>query len=245
VSVLFTVGLVGLTAAGCLWLIARPLVTKQCRTENIATIENGPTVKEKADSNTPSAQFQLRRSEKTLRDSADGGFGNPNPAELENLIGDGYIDRIIERVLRWAGEFDRSGIRVPQARVLISGFLEAPFFGHGSGTVASMIRDPLHPWRYELSYFALLYHNGLVGFLIYATGVGWIFIRGTALLRIDQSTSILALLAGLLAMLVAYATNPYFDAFDILWTIFIPAIFVDLFARLPTHAKHGVSSAPY
>lgn len=243
VTALFTVGLIGLTIASCLWLIAKPLVAKQCHTENIAKMENGPTEKERADSNKPSVQFELPPSNQPLTDSDNNSFGNPNSTELEKLIGDGYIDRVIERVLRWAGAFDRSGIRVPQAQVLISGFLEAPFFGHGSGTVASMIRDPLHPWRYELSYFALLYHNGLVGFLVYATCVGWIFIRGAALLRIDRSTSVLALLGGLLAMLVAYATNPYFDAFDILWTIFIPAMFVDLFARLPTHAKHSIPSA--
>jgi hypothetical protein len=133
--------------------------------------------------------------------------------------------------------FDFSGeisahLRYLQFKVLINGWMEKPFLGHGLGAVAGgIIRSHDMPWAFELSYIALLFHTGIVGFCIYASAVVWIFWSGIAIVRkIPQAAPvILPLLSGLAGFLIVNATNPYLGKFDYLWTLFLPVAAINAY----------------
>ncbi|HTJ10972.1 MAG TPA: O-antigen ligase family protein [Dinghuibacter sp.] len=115
--------------------------------------------------------------------------------------------------------------RKEQSDALIDGWKAQPILGAGLGaTASSVIRNPEASWEYELSYWALLFHTGIVGMLIYVFSVVWIFVRSVLLIRRDRSTAYLLLpqLTGLLCFLVIYASNPYLEKFDYLWVLFLP-----------------------
>lgn len=121
---------------------------------------------------------------------------------------------------------DSSAIaRMRQFLDLTRGWMEAPFFGHGWGSVAKgLIRDPEMPWAYELFYSAALFQLGLVGFLIYAAGIGWIYVTGCRIIRQGalHGAIMLPLLTGMTCFLIANSTNPYLGKFDCMWVIFLP-----------------------
>lgn len=115
--------------------------------------------------------------------------------------------------------------RLDQARILLSYWAERPLLGQGLGASApEIIRDPEMPWAYELSYVALLFQTGLIGFLIYSLMVMYIYIRGIQLMRRCEVAIayFVPLLTALTCFLIANATNPYLAKFDYLWTIFFP-----------------------
>ena len=114
--------------------------------------------------------------------------------------------------------------RALQFTALIDGWLNSPMLGSGHGASASVIRSVEMPWAYELSYVAFLYHTGLVGFLLYALGVTWIFVQGVRMIREGASLAplMIAALTGMTCFLIANATNPYLEKFDCLWTLFLP-----------------------
>jgi len=119
-------------------------------------------------------------------------------------------------------------VRSDQLAALTSGWLHSPLIGNGLGAVASVIRSPAQPWAYELSYNALLFKIGIIGVLLYAVGVGWIFWQGVRLVRSSPlSSSAWPVLAGAVGFLVANATNPYLQKFDYLWVLFIPLAYVN------------------
>lgn len=118
-----------------------------------------------------------------------------------------------------------SGVRMEQFSALIDGWLKRPFFGHGLGSgVEGVIRDSDSPWAYELTYVAILFQVGIVGFLIYTVALSWLFVRSVILIRrINEAAMLLLpLLAGSVGFLLATATNPYLLKFDYLWVIFLP-----------------------
>jgi len=94
-------------------------------------------------------------------------------------------------------------------------------YGHGAG-VATSVRSSEAPWTYELTYIALLFQVGILGFLIYFFAILWYLVKSIILVRVDRSTAflILPLLVGSIEFLIASATNPYLLKFDYLWTIF-------------------------
>lgn len=116
-------------------------------------------------------------------------------------------------------------LRKEQFIALLSGWLESPFIGlgHGSFTPTS-IRDTENQWAYELSYMALLFQVGILGLLVYASALAWLYVKSIRIIRIRPETASLLLppLVGLTGFLVANATNPYLAKFDYLWTIFLP-----------------------
>lgn len=130
-------------------------------------------------------------------------------------------------------------VRGPQKEALIAGWLESPLWGAGHGVPAEIIRDSTKPWRYELSYYSLLFHTGILGFIGYSIGFILIFIKGIELIKRggDDASLMVAQLSGLAAMLIAYATNPYFDALDILWVIFLPVAFINTSLIEPVYSK--------
>ncbi len=87
----------------------------------------------------------------------------------------------------------------------------------------------MHPWAYELTYVALLFQTGVIGFFFYSVGVIWIFVMG---LRMAASShrladQMLAVLVGLACFLVANATNPYLAKYDLMWVIFLPVAMIN------------------
>lgn len=112
--------------------------------------------------------------------------------------------------------------RTSQFSALVSGWLENPIFGAGHGTSVRVIRSNEQPYAYELSYLALLFHTGLVGFLLYASGVIWIFYNGVRLIQSGDELAKrgLPVYVGTACFLIANATNPYLEKFDYMWVIF-------------------------
>ncbi|PEQ02661.1 O-antigen ligase family protein [Bacillus toyonensis] len=120
---------------------------------------------------------------------------------------------------------ESSYLRYLQFNALIDGWKEHPLFGAGLGAQAgNVIRNAAAPWDYELQYVAYLFHTGIVGFLCYAFGVIWIFIKGLKMFKrgSEESVYMIPVLVGTFCFLVANATNPYLAKYDYLWVIFLP-----------------------
>lgn len=120
-----------------------------------------------------------------------------------------------------------AGLRQEQFRALLQGWSANPIWGAGHGASAQMfgsVRSDDQSWAYELSYMALLYQTGLLGFAIYSAGVLWIYRMGLKLIRSGDALGfyVLPVLSGMTCFLIANATNPYLAKFDCLWVIFLP-----------------------
>ncbi len=92
------------------------------------------------------------------------------------------------------------------------------------------LRSVEMPWAYELSYAALLFHTGIIGFLIYSSGVICIFWMGLKIMRSGHWLGIymLPVLVGTTCFLIANATNPYLEKFDYIWVIFLPVALINI-----------------
>lgn len=131
--------------------------------------------------------------------------------------------------------FDFGGNASASARgeqfvALVREWSEHPFFGLGHGASAGgSVRSEEFPWAYELSYVALLFHTGLVGFAIYTAGVGWIFLMGLRMIRSGGRWAfyMLPALVGMGCFLIGNATNPYLEKFDYIWVIFLPVALIN------------------
>lgn len=119
---------------------------------------------------------------------------------------------------------ESTAIRENQFYALVEGWLNSPFFGAGHGAEASVIRSAEQPWSYELSYIALLYHTGLIGILIYAGSIAWIYWMGIKVIRSGDRLGLymFPVLVGTSSFLLANATNPYLTKYDYMWVIFLP-----------------------
>lgn len=120
--------------------------------------------------------------------------------------------------------------RAQQFDALMRGWLTSPLLGSGHGAAApDMIRSLEMPWAYELTYVALLYHTGLVGALLYAGGVLWIYLQAVRIIRSGTALAPLtvAVLTGTTTFLIAGATNPYLERYDALWVIFLPLAIIN------------------
>lgn len=122
-------------------------------------------------------------------------------------------------------------IRADQFSLLIKSWKEKPFFGWGYGSVSQyIIRSDETPFIYELSYIALLFQTGIVGFAIYMSLIFWIFYKFYKLRnRVDPEMNKfnVSILVGLTTFLLANATNPYLYAFDHMWTLFYPLLILN------------------
>jgi hypothetical protein len=106
---------------------------------------------------------------------------------------------------------------------LHDGWRDAPLFGAGAGAAAGYSRSQEQPWAYELSYVAFVFQYGLIGFLLYAAGI--IFLAHRLILFVKhegRSSFSFCILSGVIAFLVANATNPYLSKFDFMWVVFLP-----------------------
>jgi hypothetical protein len=113
---------------------------------------------------------------------------------------------------------------------LLQGWAERPFFGAGHGASAEgAIRSHEMPWAYELTYLALLFHTGIVGFIAYAAGVCWIYWMSLKMIRLGNRLSLymIPLVVGCTSFLIGNATNPYLEKYDYIWVIFLPVAFIN------------------
>lgn len=129
-------------------------------------------------------------------------------------------------------------IRSTEIQALLTGFNSHPIFGAGLGAVApDFIRDPQHPWAYELSYLALLFNVGIVGVALYGIGVAWASRRALQLRRDPVLGAYVApVMVGFATFLIGDITNPYLAKFDSLWVLFFPLALLNVAAGRPQPA---------
>lgn len=148
----------------------------------------------------------------------------------------GGIIKKVENVFAYAFNFDNNksskasdNERIKQINQFIEQIKQRPILGYGHGaSLENVVRSTEKPWRYEMSYFSIIFHTGFVGFSLYILGPLWILL---SLLNIagkykEHKAMALAIFNGLLAMFIAFFTNPYLDAFDIQWVIYLPIFFI-------------------
>jgi hypothetical protein len=142
--------------------------------------------------------------------------------------------------------------RSDQLTALMTNWAGSPLLGAGHGaSAAGSVRSVEMPWAYELSYAALLFHTGLVGFLAYSAAVVWIYVEGWRVIQRGGAVAsyMLAVLVGLSCFLIGNATNPYLEKYDLMWVIFLPVAVINygLLARSdpvgPERSGTGVVTA--
>ena len=107
---------------------------------------------------------------------------------------------------------------------LLDGWLSSPLLGSGLGSYTSTnIRSTDMPWSYELHYMSLLFQTGVVGFVSYCIGIGWLFWTSLKIIRRNDyfSSLVMPFLVGFTCFLIASATNPYLPSFEGIWVIFL------------------------
>ena len=129
-------------------------------------------------------------------------------------------------------DFTRSGsalARYEQFFALVDGWSQHPLLGAGHGAGVAYSRSSEMSWAYELSYLALLFQTGLLGFLAYASGMVWIYWMGIRMIRSGDTIGLymLPVLVGMSCFLIGNATNPYLGKYDYIWVIFLPVAFIN------------------
>jgi hypothetical protein len=120
--------------------------------------------------------------------------------------------------------------RSSQFVALMTEWANAPLLGAGHGaSAAGSVRSVEQPWAYELSYAALLFHTGLIGFIAYTSAVVWVYAEAIRVIRDGgaRASYMLAVLVGLTCFLIGDATNPYLEKYDLMWVIFLPVALIN------------------
>lgn len=110
-----------------------------------------------------------------------------------------------------------------QAQNLINAWLKAPIFGIGYGTgIGETTKADMTRGYYELSYIVQLVQTGVVGVLIFAGLIFYIYrkLLNNRNKEFKYNREIIAYLTGFTSLLIATATNPYIYSFDGLWYVF-------------------------
>lgn len=130
--------------------------------------------------------------------------------------------------------------RIEQTKALLDGWLENPYFGAGTGINASVSRSEI-PGFYELSYHAKLFETGFFGFLIYASLWCILFYWVYKLINKDfiPIKYTIALLTSMTIFMLSNATNPYLAAFDYLWYMYVPFVFINISKRENGTRRHS------
>lgn len=123
---------------------------------------------------------------------------------------------VFDKVMAYGGDE-----RIDQHSSLLDGFARSPFIGWGHGTVADVIRNDVKPWQYELYYQALLFHTGLLGFVLFFLFNMYCMWRT----KVKLAANILIgrfLVVGAASSLLASYTNPYIEGIESLWMLTLP-----------------------
>ncbi len=133
-----------------------------------------------------------------------------------------------------------NGIREKQAFFLLEGFYDNFFLGEGLGVPNyNIIRNSISPWSYELSYHAMLFQTGIIGTVSYLLILvipiliqNFNFLK--LLLKLELNNRI-CFSFGILSLLLANFTNPYFYRFDAIWIIVLIPFFLMAFNFKKNH----------
>jgi hypothetical protein len=155
--------------------------------------------------------------------------------ELINLDINSMLQRVLNSLDVRNNSVDESNEdRVAQTSSLINGWLEDPVFGKGYGSFSGHFRSDEKPWRYELSYLAQLFRTGTLGFILYMMGpiyiYYWLYKIAKSIDRFWSHTAI-SMAVGITSIFIAYSSNPYLEALDILWVIFLPSAFIHSYKK--------------
>lgn len=125
-------------------------------------------------------------------------------------------------------------IRKEQFFRLMSDWRSYPFLGAGSGAsnVDVTVRDFGQSWGYELSYVALLFQYGVIGFMAYLSLIVGVFFYSLKIIKEAKDQLFkditIAALGALILFLFANSTNPYMGKFDSMWTIFFQVAIINV-----------------
>ena len=148
---------------------------------------------------------------------------------IHQLIGDGSsdtasrVDAISSNVANDLGNLSFS-VRQDQVRHVLAEADRNPILGVGFGNkLPGHVRDPEHPWRFELTYVALLFQAGALGLCLYAAVALQLLMLAREALSVDRN-AILPFVVGMAGGLMAAATNPYLNYGSGQWILFLPVI---------------------
>lgn len=132
---------------------------------------------------------------------------------LSDFIFSAFTDNLVQGA---------SNERSSQAVALIQGWADSPIFGAGPGIDAAVSRSNI-PGAYELSYLALLFSRGLFGFSIYFIQIIALIIWGIKLSNRSSEWTpyMISYNVAFVSFLISNAANPYLEAYDHLWVIFL------------------------
>lgn len=130
---------------------------------------------------------------------------------------------------------ESTNLRYEQLTFLLKSWSQKPWFGFGHGAVSTYtIRSEKTPWIYELSYVALLFQTGIVGLSIYLLLLVWPIYKGILIIRkADRETCFIIIpsLVGCVSFLIANASNPYLQAYDCMWALFLPVAIINHYLK--------------
>lgn len=123
---------------------------------------------------------------------------------------------VVQKILAYGGDE-----RQDQHDALLKGFTQSPFVGWGHGTFAEVIRNDAKPWQYELYYQAMLFHTGLLGFVMFLLFNIYCMWRTKLKLYNDIPSGVFFIVGSLCALLATY-TNPYIEGIESMWMVTLP-----------------------
>jgi hypothetical protein len=116
------------------------------------------------------------------------------------------------------------GIRQEQIRHVLAEADRNPILGKGFGSkLPGHVRDPQHPWRFELTYVALLFQTGALGIGLYAVIALQLLALAKDAWDVDRY-AIMPYVVGMTGGLMAAATNPYLNYGSGQWLLFLPVV---------------------
>lgn len=141
---------------------------------------------------------------------------------------DGLVDRFKEAFAS-IGDNGLENVRIEQARHLLNGFKNRPFFGNGAGAIIKgYARSIGEPWNFELSYHEMLFQSGLVGAIFYFSALALIFVETIRAMRVNRMIGS-AVMVSYVSGLAASGTNPYFNSsFDLMIFLFLPFVLAEV-----------------
>jgi len=117
-------------------------------------------------------------------------------------------------------------IRQEENQQLIQGWSTSPFWGHGFGAVlqSGFVRSVDKPWNFESQYHVLLFDTGIIGALLLLIAMSAVVmaVRAAVRARPDMASTLIITTIGGVAMMLAAASNPYFQAPGYYWPMYLP-----------------------
>lgn len=135
----------------------------------------------------------------------------------EGAPGEEYMGSVTHLKQSFSSEDERT-IQKPY---LMDAFMESPVFGSGFGATARYVRSDIRPWRYELTYYQMLFNLGIVGVTVLGVLFSLYFATVIRLLREFKhgSTVPFALLVAYCSFFIGAYSDPYFGGFDSLFFV--------------------------